>query len=88
VADSDELMPVILENFKTTQAWAKARYGDLAAAYNEPGGYAQGGYIPGNPVRVQLHPDECLIAAKDVYAGRLVCSRAGHPTATSDCRDA
>jgi hypothetical protein len=52
VADDEELILTILENFKTTQAWAKARYGDLAAAYNKPGGYAEGGYIGGTPASV------------------------------------
>lgn len=46
--------------------------------------YTQGGYIPGQGF-TWLHPDECLYALADVEAGRDRCSRAGHPTPTSDC---
>lgn len=52
--------------------------------------YAMGGYITG-PGRVlsegvlPVHPDECFIAACHVRAGEPLCTRPGHPTATSDC---
>jgi hypothetical protein len=47
--------------------------------------YNDGGYIEGSSVPIRIHPDECLISLEDVRAGRLRCSRIGHPTATSDC---
>jgi hypothetical protein len=47
--------------------------------------YNNGGFIAGEPVLVRIDPDECLIRAEDVKAGRIRCGRAGHPTATSDC---
>lgn len=47
-------------------------------------GLAQGGYIPGTPVPVWIHPDKCLISAQP---GRVFCVRPGHPTAKSECCD-
>lgn len=49
--------------------------------------YDQGGYIPGSPVPVFIHPDECLLTV-DKATKRVTCRRADHPTDTSNCRPA
>ena len=51
---------------------------------------SQGGYVSGplhSGLTYAVIPDECILSADDVKAGRWVCSRPGHPTATSDCRE-
>ena len=46
--------------------------------------YSQGGYIPGSPAPVWIHPDECLLTV-DKATKRATCRRTDHPTPKSDC---
>lgn len=41
--------------------------------------FDRGGFIPGGPVRVYLHPDECVVRFEN---DRAVCVRAGHQDRT------
>ncbi|MCW0216618.1 MAG: transglycosylase SLT domain-containing protein [Pseudonocardia sp.] len=57
-----------LSNILASMRYALARYGSLPAAYNKPGGYANGGIVPGT-----LPGDRYLVAAQ---AGERVLTKA------------
>lgn len=52
----------------------------MLEGWNGPSGFLK----PGLTI-VKVDPDECVIRGADVKAGRMVCGRRDHPTATSDC---